>query len=186
MNHLDFANEVLQSLSKTQLQIAMVVSGGGSGAVATCFRRCGASKNFVEAAIPYSRKAMFDYLGCQPIGPSASRETAQQLARSAHRRAIANSDLNGDQNAESNLINDQDLAKRAVGLSLVAALPTTPPRDHIHQVHVAIHCQFLTKVWSQTLDLATLTAGDSDLRSAAESIADQTIFDALGEIIDFA
>lgn len=196
MEETNRVKDLFDRLSQTQAQIALVVSGGGSGAVAACFRRSGASKNFVEAAIPYSRKAMFDYLGCQPIGPSASRETAQQLARSAHRRALASSIPNTivndyevqntvRQSTGSASNEKQDLADRAVGLALVAALPTVPPRDHVHQAHVAIHCQVLSRAWSQTLDLANLTARDPDLRSQAESIADQMIYRALGEIIDF-
>ncbi|TWT54746.1 hypothetical protein Pla22_23980 [Rubripirellula amarantea] len=110
-------------LSQTDWQIALVVSGGGIGAIERCMKRAGASVNFVEAVVPYSRASMRDYLGAPMVGKSASKETSIQLAQVAFERAVSFSDI------------DQG---RAVGIALVAAMPTFPARNQTNQIHVAM------------------------------------------------
>ena len=107
-------DELFQTLTQSPLQISLVVSGGGSGAVARCFRRPGASQGFVEAVIPYSRTALASYLAVEPRGTAASPQRARQLAETALARALA--------------LADRDPPYATAGISLVAALPTTVKR----------------------------------------------------------
>lgn len=149
---------IFRQLMLGRWQIAMVISGGGSGSVTSCLRRSGASKNFVEIAIPYSRASMENYLGNKTAGPSASIETARQLASRALDRASQFSDL-------------QDAIP--VGLSLTAALPTQPPRDQVNQVHVSLQSDGVIKDWSQFF------GPEITSRSEAETVADDMLMHAI-------
>ena len=155
-------NHLFQLLSQHPLQIAVVCTGGGAGAIAKCFRRSGASRNFVDASIPYSRAASAHYLDATPLGSYASSEFAGQLAAAAFQRATNLSEI------EYGI---------AVGVGLAAALPTEPANDVEERIHVAIHCRAEQKGWSRFLEKATQT------RESAEQIADQMIFDAIMHVV---
>ena len=73
----------------------MVLTGGGSGVISRCLRRPGASLNFVEAVMPYSRQATQQYLGVEPSEGYASAQTAKALAQTAQRRACHQKSLAG-------------------------------------------------------------------------------------------
>jgi hypothetical protein len=160
-------NGLLSSLADTRIQIAMVCTGGGTGAIAGCFCRCGASRNFVEAAVPYSRAASAAYAADGgdhgPVISHASLEFTQQLAAIAFARAGRLSDLT------------QPIP---VGIALTAALPTQPPTDIEARIHVAVHRCEGQQQWSKMLD-----KGEHS-RQAAESIADQMIFQAIKSIVN--
>ena len=141
-----------------QLQIALVTSGGGTGVIATCLRRPGASRQFVEAVVPYSRRSMADYLAQSPVGPSASVETACQMAHRAYERASKLSDL-------PNPV--------PVGVAMTCALPTIPPRDQVNKIHVAVHGNEISRQWSRILGSEIAT------REQAESIAEEMMMQAL-------
>ena len=153
---------LFQELTQSPMQIAIVVAGGGSGAVARCFRRPGASQVFVEAVIPYSRTALAGYLAAEPRGTNASARRASQLADTALSRALA--------------LAEREPPYETVGVSLVAALPTTVKRRGSDRIHVALHTQSRRIVWS--LDMSK----DAIDRQTAESIADEMIFIALSEL----
>lgn len=155
---------LLTALADTNASISMVVTGGGSGAITHCFRRAGASHNFVDAAIPYSRAAVVEYLGCSPDGPSASVVVARQLASAALRRSIKL-----DDESESD-------EREPAGIALVAALPTTPPRPAQNQIHVVLQSQQPGVAWSVML------ANESCSREQAETIAEEMVFAALAEL----
>ncbi len=151
-------SESMNRIFQTRWKIALVVTGGGSGAIAKCFRRSGASRNFVEAVIPYSHAALADYLNGPPVAGHADLSTATQIASVAFDRAVKVG--GGD-------------PKDAVGIALVAALPTDPPRDHIHRIHVALHADSLRQTWSCELTDRTYT------RQQAEDIADAMVLAAI-------
>ncbi len=150
---------LFESLTQSPLQIALVVTGGGSGAVARCFRRAGASTVFVEAVIPYSRLSITNYLNVQPRGSSASAARAHQLAATALARAGA--------------LTDRDMPYETAGLALVAALPTTQPRKGADRIHVSLHTQRERQLWSAELPK------DAFDRDMAEAITEEIIFIAL-------
>ncbi len=155
---------LLDDLHQSPMVLAIVAAGGGSGAIARCFRRAGASRSFVQAVIPYSRAAMTDYLGGPPPAASASLETAQQLAKCARRRAAGLCD------AESSSV-------CSVGIALVAALPTTPPRPVEDRIHVVADRGDRQRCWS-----LRLTKGDFN-RSMAETIGDELVFKSLAWLL---
>lgn len=154
---------MFKSLSDSRIQISLVVSGGGSGALQHCFRREGASRLFVEGVIPYSHAAMVDYLGCAPSDASASASVAKQLASVALQRAGR---LHEPQ-AESH--------KQPVGIALVAALPTTPRRRGRDRIHVARLTQDSPQSPKRGMLLSIELTKDAYSREQAESIADEMI-----------
>ena len=113
----------LSQLLKTDWQIALAICGGGTSAIQRCFARSGASNHFVQAVVPYSRAAMAEYLRSKPPQQAVSQATALVLAKTAFSNAVRLSDRQSRLHA---------------GISLTAALPTVPPRDQHHQVHVAL------------------------------------------------
>ena len=100
----------------------LVVTGGGSQALADLFVVPGASRTVLEAAVPYSERSMRAFLGQQPE-ESVSVETAAALARKARERALA-------------LRPDHDVP--VLGVSCTAALVTDRPRKGEHRAHVAV------------------------------------------------
>jgi hypothetical protein len=153
---------VFQSLTSSKLQIAMVVSGGGSGAVARCFRRPGASAIFVEAVIAYSRKSQASYLQRAAEGTSASPQRARQLAATALARAQS--------------LSDHEFDVRAAGISLVAALPTQSPRRGEDRIHVALKTSSRAAMWTLALPKGVFD------RATAEAIADEMLYIALARL----
>jgi hypothetical protein len=161
---------VLKQLGQSPWQIAIAVSGGGAGTLAKCFRRPGASRTFVEAAVPYARFAMADYLGEPPVGPSASDATAEQAARRAWQRCRKFADAATSE-------------ARFAGIALTAALPTTTPRPTPDRIHVAVCCdgpqagQPRCHIESRELESGKFT------RQSAEDVADQMMLEALASLL---
>lgn len=152
----------LKDLCLSKLQIAMVVTGGGTGAISRCLRRPGASLNFVEAVVPYSRMATQEYLGFEPTEGYASRQTAIALAQTAHRRAAALSNT----------------PQQACGIALTATLPTSAAGSDARLpqnccVHVASQCEAICRGWSLCF------AAQPSERAVSESIAEQIFLIAL-------
>lgn len=151
-------SELMRRLRQTRWQIALVVTGGGTGSIAHCLRRSGASTNFIEAVVPYSHAAVIHYVGEPPRAGHADLSTATQLASVAMRRA--NEFGSGEPGS-------------AAGIALVAALPTEPPRDHVDRIHVAIQTADKSKTWSRELTDRVYT------REQAEAIADTMVLAAI-------
>jgi len=124
-------------LGATQVQLSIVVTGGGSGVIQRCFRRPGASRNFVEANVPYSRPALAAFLGEAPIDGSVSQTTVIHMAEVARRRA----ERLGDRETPI-----------AAGLAITAALPTEPPSEFASRVYIAIDSCGIRRQWLETFD----------------------------------
>jgi nicotinamide mononucleotide (NMN) deamidase PncC len=154
--------KLLDRLHTSDFQIAIVISGGGSGSLAKCFRHPGASKTFVEAVIAYSRASMTEYLGEAPVGTSASADTARQLSLAAIDRCTRLSD------AEE---------FTPVGIAIVAALPTSVPRKGADRIHVAMTVNGTTQTWASELPKGEFT------RESAEDAADRMLSDALTQLL---
>jgi hypothetical protein len=155
-------SDLMRRLGRTGWNISLVVTGGGSGAIGQCFRRPGASKNFVEAVVPYSHAAVADYLDGPTTGGHADLSTAVQIAAVAFRRATNLG--TGDRH-------------HAAGIALVAALPTAPPRDHVDRIHVVMHTEKDRQTWSRELTDRRYS------RDAAETIADAMIHAAIESLL---
>jgi hypothetical protein len=155
----------LQMMTQRPWQIALVISGGGSGAIGSCLAKPGASRHFVEAVVPYSRRAMNNYLGQQPTCASASIEMARLMAERALVRAAELSDF-------------PDAIP--VGVAMTCALPTIPPRDHVNQIHVAIASLDIAKDWSRLLG-PEVAGPEVATRERAEAIAEEMLLQTLTE-----
>lgn len=163
--------ELLATLHESPWQLALVAAGGGSGAVGECFRHQGASRTFVDAAIPYAVAAMDHYLSEPRAGSSASLETAVQLAGSARRRCGRYASPTSKQ---------VDLA----GLACVAALPS----DHRRHEHDRAHVVLCRQVAVDTQDLACWSIHfkrNGHSRRSAEDAVDACICSALAWLADF-
>jgi hypothetical protein len=104
----------IEAIQSSGYKAAIVVSGGGSGAVHALLVHPGASRFVLEAQIPYSPEAMFGYLG-ETLGQFCSAEAAAVMAERALERALVFSLSTG---------NNVPL----LGISCTAALQTTRVR----------------------------------------------------------
>ena len=80
-------DSLIEEIQGSGHKAALVISGGGSGAVHALLSHPGASRFVLEAQIPYSPPAMFDYLGEQLDG-FCSERAAQIMAERAYERAL--------------------------------------------------------------------------------------------------
>lgn len=128
----DFIAEIHRSPSMAVL----VVTGGGSQALADLFVVPGASRTVLEALVPYSDRSMREFLGHEPR-QAVSAETAAALARKAYERA-----LRLTTSAEAPVW----------GIACTAALVTDRPRKGEHRAHVAVCGDGPVEVSSVTLE----------------------------------
>ena len=98
----------------------VVVTGGGAQSISRLLTVPGASRTILEVLVPYSEKALADFLGEQPH-QVASIETAKAMSRKAYRRAV--------ELAEADV--------PLVGVACTAAIATDRPKRGPHRVHVA-------------------------------------------------
>ncbi len=113
----------------------LVVTGGGTQAIADLLTVPGASRTVLEALVPYSDKSVAEFLGASPI-QAVSLETAAALAQQAYQRACSL--------RESGEI-------PVVGLSCTATLVTDRPKKGDHRAHVGLSTSEHTRVFSLTL-----------------------------------
>jgi hypothetical protein len=81
------SGHLIETIQASGYKAAIVVTGGGSGAVHALLSHPGASRFVLEAQVPYSAAAMFNYLG-EPLEQSCSSEAAATLAGRAYERAL--------------------------------------------------------------------------------------------------
>lgn len=104
----------IEAVHASGYKAAIVVTGGGSGAVHALLSHPGASRFVLEAQIPYSPEAMFDYLG-ERIDSFCSARSAATMAERAFERALGFSLLSKPKTP-------------FLGISCTAALQTTRER----------------------------------------------------------
>lgn len=126
----------------------LVITGGGTLALADLLAVPGASRSLLEAVVPYTSAALGAVLGSRPH-QFVSVGTAAALARAAYQRAVAlhaPEPAAGDRSAES-VTRETPL----VGLSCTAALRTDRPKRGDHRFHVGVSDATRTHVSSLTL-----------------------------------
>ena len=112
--------DVIRRIHESPVQVVVVVTGGGAQSITWLLTVPGASRTVLEMLVPYSERALTDFLGECPH-QIASVETAEAMARQAYRRAV-------------------ELAEAGVplvGIGCTAALATARPKRGAHRVHVA-------------------------------------------------
>ena len=138
--------------------VVLVVTGGGSQALADLFVVPGASRTVLEALVPYGGRSLRGFLGEEPP-QAASAETAAALARKAHERALT-------------LRPGEDVP--VLGVACTAALVTDRPRKGEHRAHVAVCGGESVEVCSVTLDKNTRS------RAHEERVAADLVLSAMG------
>ena len=143
---------LLEGLAQDNVKVVLVMTGGGTEAIASLFCGGGASRVMLEVVVPYAKKSLESLLGGEQER-SCSPGIARHLAMKAFCRAVA---------LETPL-------QHAVGVGATASLRSTNPKRGTHRIHVAVQTLFATT--TATLEL---TKGVR-LREEEERIAGQLI-----------
>lgn len=139
--------------------LVMVVTGGGSHAIARLLEVPGASRSVLEAAVPYAPQALARWLGSVPEQFCSAR-TARAMAMVAYQRA-------------AELVPDQKSAW--LGLACTASLASDRPKRGEHRLFVAAQTAESTLEWSLVL------AKDRRSRRGEELIAAAMLLNAAAE-----
>ena len=143
---------------------ALVLTGGGTGAIPMLLRRPGGSRTVLDVAVPYGPSAVADYLGEAPA-QACSAETAQLLARRAFGRAV-------ELRPEASI--------PVVGLGTTAALATDRVRRGEDRLHAAAF-----DGW-RTLALGLPFSSRQANRQAQETAAERAIVALLADAVGVA
>lgn len=116
----DLLQPLVGAIHDSGCGLAVVITGGGSGAIGELLQVPGASQSVIEAIVPYSTLALDSYLGFAP-DQYCSVEAAAVLARRAWRRCV-----------------ELDRSpRRHVGVAATASLTSNRPKHGPHRCHVA-------------------------------------------------
>ena len=148
---------LIAQIHANPLMVMLVVTGGGTQALADVLAVPGASRTVLEALVPYSEESLREFLGTLP-NQVVSIETAAALARAAYQRA-------------STLHYEQETP--IVGVSCTAALVTDRPKKGAHRAHLGVSSSDETRVYS-----LTLTKGARD-RQAEERVVSDLVLGVL-------
>ncbi|MGE0825081.1 MAG: CinA family protein [Candidatus Binatia bacterium] len=137
----------------------LVITGGGTQALADLLAVPGASRTILEALVPYSAKSLGEFLGTPPA-QAVSVETAAALAQGAYRRALQLRPSEG---------------VPVVGLACTATLATDRLKKGEHRAHIGVCTKSQTHMYSLTLG-----KGARD-RSGEERIVSDLLLQVLAE-----
>ena len=132
------------------LRAMLVVTGGGTQAIADLLAVPGASRTVLEVVVPYSAAALAKFLGASP-NQAVSVETAAALARAAYKRALV---LHAAKDP-------------LVGLACTATLATDRLKKGAHRAHLGVSTAAETRVYS-----CTLTKGARDRQGEERLVSD--------------
>lgn len=152
--------KLITQIHESPWMAAVVITGGGSMALADLFAVPGASRTILEARIPYCEKSLTEFLHGPPA-QAVSSQTAGRLAWRALERARTLRPREG---------------VPVIGVACTAALVTERPKRGAHRIHVAVSGGEATQVYSLTLTKGERTrereervAADLVLRVIAEA-----------------
>jgi len=151
-------HDVIQRIHDSSLQAALVVSGGGSQALAWLLAVPGASRTVLETTLPYSYVAFERFIGYRP-DQFVCRPTAINLAKTVYRRAR----LLAAEGTPS------------IGLACTATLVTDRPKRGQHRCEVAVRDEGGTTTYSLVLN-----KGGRD-RTGEEAVVSRLILHALAQ-----
>ncbi len=126
---------LIAQIHASPVMAMLVVTGGGTQALADVLAVPGASRTVLEALVPYTAASLTEFLGALPK-QVVSVETAAALARAAYQRA-------------STLHYKQEYP--IVGVSCTATLVTDRPKKGEHRAHLGVSSSAETHVYSLTL-----------------------------------
>jgi hypothetical protein len=116
-------------------QAVLVITGGGTGAIADLLRVPGGSRLLLEAVVPYDARSLAEFLGAEPA-QACSGETAIAMAERARERAARLA---------------PETAQR-VGLGATASLVSDRPKQGDHRAHIAVATETGVELISIGLD----------------------------------
>ena len=139
-------------------RVVLVVSGGGSRAIAELLEVPGASRTLLEAVVPYSEEALIAWLGRRPEEFCSAR-SARAVAMAAFRRAWKY----------------EEGGSSATGVACTASLASDRPKRGAHRAHLALQTASLTATWSLGL------TKDRRSRAEEERLVCRLLINALAE-----
>ena len=155
---------VVHCVHASRTAAALVLTGGGTGAIPLLLRRPGGSRTVLDVAVPYGAAAVADYLGEAPA-QACSAGTAEALARRAFGRAVE---------LRPNALTP------VVGLGATAALATDRVRQGEDRLHAAAFDG------SRALALELRFASRQASRQAQETAAERAIVALLADAVGVA
>ncbi|HEX4148793.1 MAG TPA: hypothetical protein VHY20_07390, partial [Pirellulales bacterium] len=185
--------ELASAIHQAARPLVVVVTGGGSGAIAALLQVPGASRTVLEAAVPYAPQALASWLKAAPEQACASR-TARAMAMVAYQRArgyVLGSKAVGNTNEPRPTLgrpkpegdtpcsqvtgNESRNNTAPAGLSCTASLATDRPKHGDHRLFVALQTGDRTLEWS-----AVVTKGMRS-RSQEEELCSGVLLNAAAE-----
>jgi len=139
-------------------KVVVVVSGGGSGALATLLEVPGASRTLLEGLIPYAEEAMVQLLGGRPDQFCAA-PTSRAAAMVAFRRALRY----------------ETSPDNVAGVAATASLVSDRPKLGPHRAHVAIQTLRTTITYSLELQKGARN------RQEEEDLVSRMVLNAVAE-----
>ncbi len=139
-------------------KVVLVVSGGGSGALAALLEVPGASHTLLEGVVPYSEEAMVQFLGGRP-DQFCSASTSRAAAMVAFRRGLRY----------------EPTPEHIAGVAATASLVSDRPKHGPHRAHVAIQTLSTTISYSVELQKGARS------RSEEEHVVSCMVLNAVAE-----
>ena len=127
--------ELIQKVHDSPEQAVLAVSGAGSQAIAWILGVAGASRTLLEVVVPYGPRSMIDLLGHEPA-QFVSLETARNMARAAHLRALSL----------------REGSPPVLGLGCTATIATDRPKRGEHRAYIATWDESGVSTWSLRFD----------------------------------
>ena len=149
--------QIIEAIHDSKVETVIAVTGGGVESISRLLQVPGASRTVLEAIVPYSTRALSDWLGRQP-DKFCCPETALAMATVAHRRA--------QQLASENTA--------TIGIGCTAAISSDRPKAGDHRCFVALQSDFETRLLA-----CTLAKGQRD-RLSEDSLISDIIINELG------
>lgn len=141
-------DELIRAIHGSGYQLVLATTGGGASAIGDLLRVPGGSASVLEAVVPYSWKALIDWLGGQPDSACSSR-TARAMAMAAFQRARAL--------AESNTSID-----KLLGVGCTASLASDRPKRGAHRFYIAFQGHNFTSCFGWELAKGERTRAEEE------------------------
>ena len=145
MSMSDSLAELTRRIHDAGRRGVIVVTGGGSGAIARLVGTPGASRTVLEALVPYSSAALVEFLRGKPEG-FCNAATARSMAMAAYRRACRLWEVEGAPGAPNG-----EEPPALFGLGMTASLASYRPKRGAHRIHLA--AQTAERTWSRSIEL---------------------------------
>ena len=152
MDMQDHRDQMIEAIQSSGRKAAVVVTGGGIGAVYTLMSHPGASRFVLEVQVPYTVQALRDYLGEAPES-CCSEEAAMLLAERAYERAMIFTLPAGDDSP-------------ILGVACTAALETIRDRKGADRAYLAIKARKREEIRKLELDSGTRQEQDEAVSEA--------------------